>query len=105
MHLIRVATIILLTAGLSSSAFAKGRGVREKVDWKDVPAAVQTTIQENAAGGTIRSIEKRTRRGEVTYTADVKGTDGKRSEIEVSSSGKLLEIEEVDPSEADDESD
>jgi protein-disulfide isomerase len=84
--------IALLTA-LSASASAKGRGVREKVAWAELPATVQATIQANAAGGKVVAIEKRSRRGEVTYTAEVKAADGKIIEIEVASDGKLLGIE------------
>ena len=68
--------------------------MREKVEWAQLPPAVQATIESNAKGGKIAAIEKRTRRGEITYSAEVKLADDKVLEIEVSSDGKLLGLEE-----------
>ena len=74
--------------------------MREQVKWDGVPPLVQATIKEKADGGKILAIEKETRRGAVTYEAEVKRTDGKTIAIEVAASGKLISVEiepTVDP--------
>lgn len=86
--------VLALLVGASAPAVAKGRGVREKVEWAQLPPAVQATIESNTKGGKITAIEKRTRRGEVTYSAEVKLAADKILEIEVSADGKLLGLEE-----------
>ena len=82
-----------LTMGLTTPGFSKDKRTREEVLWNDVPAAVQATIQANAAGGKVIAIEKETRRGTVTYEAEVKRSDGKMLGIEVNAAGKLISIE------------
>ena len=91
--------ILTFTLPISSDVFAKGRGgnrdrVREQVKWEAVPAPVQATITDKAAGGKIIGIEKETRRGEVPYEAEVRRTDSKVIAIEVAESGKLITVEE-----------
>jgi hypothetical protein len=77
---------------LSTLAFAD-----EKVQWPDVPPAVQKTITENTSGGIIEEIEKETETisGKKTkiYEADVRLPDGKMIEIKVGEDGKLIEID------------
>jgi hypothetical protein len=91
--------ILTLTLAFSSDACGKGRGgkrdrVREEVKWEVVPAPVQATITEKAAGGKIIAIEREERRGEVTYEAEVRRTNGKVFSIEVAQDGKLIGVEE-----------
>ena len=90
--------ILTLTLAFSSVGLAKGKGkrdrVREQVKWEVVPEPVQATITDKAAGGKIIGIEKETRRGEVTYEAEVRRTDSKVISIEVAESGKLISVEE-----------
>ena len=102
MTTIRIALLLFLAASFSTPALGRGRGTREKVAWEDVPSVVQATIEAKAEGGTVRSIERRSRRGEVTYKANVKMTDGNLIEIEVNSDGRFISIEVIDPDEADD---
>jgi hypothetical protein len=93
-----VKTLLTLTAlaALPGSAFAKDHkkkaaGVR--VSWKDVPAAVQTTIQGNAAGGKVVEVEKDTANGVFFYCAEVKGTDHKWIKVYATDSGTLMKTE------------
>jgi hypothetical protein len=93
-----VKTLLTLTAltALSGSAFAKDHkkkapGVR--VSWKNVPAAVQTTIQGNAAGGKVVEVEKDIANGVFFYCAEVKGTDHKWTKVYVTDSGTLMKAE------------
>lgn len=91
-------TLLAITAfaALSGSAFPKSPkkkapGVR--VSWKDVPAAVQTTIQSNSAGGKVVEVEKAAANGVVFYCAEVKGTDRKWTKVYVGDNGTLMKVE------------
>jgi hypothetical protein len=92
-----IKTLLALTAfvALTSSAFAK----KEKkprgpsVSWKDVPVAVQTTIQKNLAAGKVKEVNKETVNGIIYYYAEVKGTDGKWTKICVTDTGTLVKVE------------
>ena len=78
----------------AASSFAKD----EKVEWSQVPAAVQKTITENARGGKVEKIEKETEskggKPVTFYEAKVKKPDGKKFEIEVGEDGKLIKIDD-----------
>ena len=93
---------VVLAGAVSGIVFAaerakeQGKEEEVKVAWKDVPVAVQTTIQANLKGGTVTEVEKDTEDGKVAYTAKVKGADGKISEVEVAEDGKLIKIEADD---------
>ncbi len=61
----------------------------EKITLDQCPAAVQVTIQAEAAGGTIEEIEKEVKGDVTTYEAEIK-KDGKEIEIKVAADGTLL---------------
>jgi hypothetical protein len=85
----------------TTSAFA---GDVERIQWTDVPPAVQKTITDHAGGGKIEEIEKETKTQHVrilhfdsdkivtVYEAEVEKPDGKEIEIRVDEDGKLLKI-------------
>jgi hypothetical protein len=74
----------------------------EKITLDQCPAPVQDTIKKEAAGGTIREIEKETK-GDVTiYEAEIV-KDGKTVEIEVAADGKLLKSKVEDGKDEDDD--
>ena len=85
----------------ATSAFA---GEQERIQWTDVPPAVQKTISDYAGGGKIEEIEKETKIQKVrilhfdgsktvtVYEAEVEKPDGKEIEIKVSEDGKLIKI-------------
>ncbi|HEV2097174.1 MAG TPA: hypothetical protein VGQ82_11820, partial [Chthoniobacterales bacterium] len=80
-----LATLALIAA-LAAPALAKEHRKKdkgEKVSWKNVPAAVQATIQSNASGGKVVEVKKETKNGVVIYRAGVKGTDRKMSKVTV----------------------
>jgi hypothetical protein len=92
--IIKIVLTIALLAALPDLAFAKGKkppGLR--VSWKDVPTAVQTTIQSNAAGGKVTEVNKETVNGVLYYYGEVKGTDGKWSKVCVTDTGTLVKVE------------
>ena len=88
----------------ATSAFA---GKEERIQWTDVPPAVQKTITDNAGGGKIEEIEKETETQKVrilhfdgsktvtVYEAEVEKPDGKEIEIKVSEDGKLIKIQQL----------
>ena len=88
----------------ATSAFA---GKEERIQWTDVPPAVQKTITDNAGGGKIEEIEKETETQKVrilhvdgsktvtVYEAEVEKPDGKEIEIKVSEDGKLIKIQRL----------
>ncbi|GAB1719241.1 MAG: hypothetical protein NTAFB09_09720 [Nitrosospira sp.] len=84
--------VFSITVGLAATAFAD-----EKVQWSDVPAAVQKTITENAGGGKIEEIEKETEtingKKMPIYEAEVRKKDGSKIEIKVGEDGKLIAVE------------
>ena len=84
----------------ATSAFAE----EERIQWTDVPPAVQKTITDHAGGGKIEEIEKETKiqhsralhfdndKIVTVYEAEVEKPDGKEIEIRVSDDGKLIKI-------------
>lgn len=84
----------------ATSAFAE----EERIQWTDVPPAVQKTISDHAGGGKIEEIEKETKiqhsralhfdndKIVTVYEAEVEKPDGKEIEIRVSEDGKLIKI-------------
>lgn len=86
----------LLLLALSGSAFAKHEKKRPDnlVDWKAVPAAAQTAIQENANGGKIGAVTKELKNGVTVYRAEVKEHDGKSYKVAVTDAGTLLKVKE-----------
>ena len=84
-----------ITMAYAASSFA---GKEEKVQWSQVPAAVQKTITKHARGGKIEEIEKETETKEgksvTVYEAKIKKPDGKEFEIEVGEDGKLIKIDD-----------
>ena len=84
-----------ITMAYAASSFA---GKEEKVQWSQVPAAVQKTITKHSGGGKIEEIEKEkeTKDGKsvTIYEAKVKKPDGKEFEIEVGEDGKLIKIDD-----------
>jgi hypothetical protein len=92
----RTLRAIIAIATLPGLAFAgdhKKKATGVQVYWKEVPAAVQTTIQSNAAGGKVLEVRKDTANSVFFYYAEVKGTDGKWAKIYVTELGALLKAE------------
>jgi hypothetical protein len=86
-------TALAALPGLAFAGNHKKKSTGVQVYWKDVPAAVQTTIQSNAAGGKVVEVDKDTVNGVFFYYAEVKGTDHKWAKIYVTDSGTLIRAE------------
>lgn len=85
--------LLALLVATASPLSGKGCGIRERVKLENLPEAVRLTIEKNLGEGKLLLIEKRTRRGSSTYSAEIKRPDGLIREVEVSESGELLSIE------------
>ncbi|HTC91945.1 MAG TPA: PepSY-like domain-containing protein [Terriglobales bacterium] len=57
-------------------------GVEEEVAMDSIPAAAKAYIEKQAAGGTIKKVEKVTEGGKTFYEASIR-KDGKKSEAQV----------------------
>jgi uncharacterized membrane protein YkoI len=65
-----------------------------KIKITECPAAVQKTITEKSAGGTVKQVEKVLHGGgKVTYTAEIKPAKGDVMELKVTDEGKVLKFE------------
>jgi hypothetical protein len=85
-------TVLLAIVALGSSAMAqerKGKGLQ----LKDLPAAVQKTVQANLNGGDIKNIAKEKEDGVEQYEVETV-LNGKARDFDVDSKGALLVVEE-----------
>jgi hypothetical protein len=64
-----------------------------KVDMKNLPAAVQKTVQEQAKGAEIKGITRETVKGVIQYEIETL-VNGKHRDFNVDSKGALLVVEE-----------
>jgi hypothetical protein len=78
------ATIVLAFSGLSSAASLK---------LKDLPAAVQKTVNDSLKGGEIKSIGKEVEKGVTQFEVETM-LNGKHRDFNVDAKGKLLVVEE-----------
>src|SRR5581483_1988272 len=74
---------------LTLAAFAAAASLQ----LKDLPAAVQKTVQETLKGGQIKSISKEKEDGVTQYEVETM-LNGKHRDFNVDSKGKLLVVEE-----------
>ncbi len=65
---------------------------KQKVVMTDVPTAVQKTIQDNLAGGTVTETAKVTKDGKTYYEAEVQKSGAEKVEIKVAEDGKLINV-------------
>jgi hypothetical protein len=81
----------IVTIGFAVAALALGAD--KKLALKDLPPAVQKTVQDEAKGGEIKSIAKETEHGVVQYEVETM-LNGKHRDFEVDTKGTLLVMEE-----------
>jgi hypothetical protein len=65
---------------------------KQKVAMTELPAAVQKTIQDNLAGGTVAETAKVTEGGRTYYETEVRKSGGEQVEIKVAEDGSLIGI-------------
>ena len=105
--LLPIFAIVIVALGCTASADeatkkSTATSTEIEVALSDVPEAVLAAARKAVPGIKISSVEQETEGGEVIY--DVEGVvDGKEYEVEVSATGKVLEIEEEDDDDDDDD--
>ncbi len=82
-----------LTILLAMTAFACAFAADKKLALKDLPPAVQKTVEANLNGAEIKNINKETEKGVVQYEVE-SILNGKHRDFDVDSKGKLLVVEE-----------
>ena len=83
---------IVFTASLLvlASAFAQ----ETKVQFKDLPQAVQTTAKAQSQGAIVKGYSREIEKGKTEYEVQLL-VDGKQRDVSIDPEGKLLEAEEV----------
>jgi len=65
----------------------------KKVPMKDLPPAVQRTVQDQTKGAEIRGITSETEKGELTYEVETM-VNGKHRDLVVDAKGAVTQVEE-----------
>jgi hypothetical protein len=86
----RVLVVVLAIVSLVGSAVAQER--TGKLQLKDLPAAVQRTVQDNLKGGEIKKIGREKEDGVEQYEVE-SVIDGKSRDFNVDAKGNLLSVE------------
>ena len=91
----RILTICLAIAALTGAIAQekKPAAPAKKLELKDLPPAVQKTIQEESKGAQIKNIGKETEHGVAQYEVETM-LNGKHRDFDVDMKGVLLEVEE-----------
>ena len=79
-----VGTLLVLTVSLAAE---------KSIKMKDLPAAVQKTIQEQTKGAEVKGISKETEKGKTLYEVETV-VNGKTRDMMVDASGKVTVIEQ-----------
>jgi hypothetical protein len=85
----RTFTIILAIAALGGALTA----AEKKLQMKDLPPAVQKTVQEQTKGAEIKGLSKETERGVTSYEVETM-VNGKHRDFLVSPQGAITEVED-----------
>src|SRR5436305_15097387 len=99
-----MATAILgiMTTGALVYAGDEENENKQKVAMRDLPAAVQKTIQDNLGGGTVTETAKETKGDKTYYEAQVQKSGGEKVEIKVAEDGTLIGVGKEEQEEDDD---
>ena len=85
----RAFTIVFAIASLAGAGLA----AEKSLQLKDLPAAVQITVQDTLKGGEIKNISKEKEKGVTQYEVETM-LNGKHRDFEVDSKGTLVVVEE-----------
>ncbi len=86
---IRSKSWVIVTA-LCAGTFA---AAEKKVQWKDLPAAVQQAIQEQTKGAQIKGLSEETEGGQVQFEVETV-TGGKSRDLTFDRAGTVIEVEQ-----------
>jgi uncharacterized membrane protein YkoI len=84
---------ITLSIFVVTLGFNAGHASEKAVAMKDLPAAVQRTVQEQSKGATIRGYSKEVEDGKTVYEVQMK-VNGHGKDVSMDASGVVLEVEE-----------
>ena len=84
----RTFTFILAIAALGGASMAA-----EKLQMKDLPPAVQKSVQEQTKGAEIKGLAKETENGKTSYEVETM-VNGKHRDFLVDAKGAVTEVEE-----------
>jgi|SRR5208337_6752 len=73
--------------------FANVFASEKAITMKDLPAAVQRTVQEQSKGATIRGFSKEVEGGKTVYEVKMK-VNGHGKDVSMDASGAVIEVEE-----------
>jgi hypothetical protein len=86
----RVFFLTLLFSLLAASGFAADT----RVQMKDLPPAVQKTVQNESKGALVRGLSKEVEHGKTYYEAELK-VNGHNKDLLIDPAGSIVEIEEA----------
>src|SRR5579871_5379452 len=81
--------IAWLAAALACAAF----GAEKKVALKDLPAAVQKTVQDQSKGAEIKGISQETEKGVTVFEVEMM-VNGKHRDLNIDTMGTVVEVED-----------
>lgn len=84
---------LMAVLAVTGMALIGGCSTQKTVAMADVPAPVRATFEQQAAGGTFTEVKMEKENGVAVYETHYM-KDGKKHEIEVDETGKLLETKE-----------
>src|SRR5712692_1585463 len=87
----RVLPAFLLATSLL--VFGSAQGKEKKVKMKDLPKAVQKTVQEQSKGATVSGLSKEVEHGKTYYEVELK-VNGHGRHILIDPVGAIVEVEE-----------
>jgi uncharacterized membrane protein YkoI len=99
------AIAVIIGLGTMSALVYAGMGTdenKQKVAMTDLPTAVQKTIEDNLAGGTVTEIAKGTKDGKTFYEAQVQKSGGEKAEIMIAEDGTLINVGKEEDEDDDD---
>ena len=73
---------------------ASGFGAETHVRMKDLPPAVQKTVQDESKGAIVRGLSKEVENGKTYYEAELK-VSGHNKDLLIDPAGSIVEIEEA----------
>jgi uncharacterized membrane protein YkoI len=82
-----------LFLGVSLLLFTSAQGSERKVKMKDLPKAVQKTVQEQSKGATISGLSKEVEHGKTYYEVELK-ISGRGKDVLIDPAGAIVEVEE-----------
>lgn len=90
---LKVVIASVITIGLFMVVVVLGQDNERRVKMKDLPQAVQKTVQEQSQGATIKGFSKEIEHGQTYYEAEMK-VNGHGKDVLIDPSGAVVEIEE-----------